>query len=170
MSNGLTKKKKRPFIIHYCGTKQECTCEKCKKEEEDSGGLFPTHTHGLNKVDKPEMLIDPLAFAKYNATLINDVYDYLTSSKRKDLITDIITGKTVEVKLSELDETSFLTMNSYEGKKDLTICIRVVYSDFEAVKEAYGEGIPPDLPFLQLYVLGDDFALEDDYYRGGVTW
>ena len=170
MSNGLTRKKKIPFIIHYCGTKQECMCEKCRKEEEDSGGLFPTHTHGLNKLDKPEMLIDPLAFGKYNANIINDVYDYLTSPKRETLITDIITGKTVEVKLSELDETSFLTKNAYEGEKDLTICIRVVYSDFEAVKEAYGEGLPPDLPFLQLYVLGDDFALEDEYYEGGVTW
>ena len=175
MSNGLTKKKKRPFIIHYCGTKQECTCEKCKKEEEDSGGLFPTHTHGLNKIDQPEMLIDPIAFTKYNANIINDVYDYLNAPKKKNLIPDIIAGKTIEVKLSELDETSFLTLNLYEGKnsyekKNLTICIRVVYSDFEAVKEAYGYGIPLDLPFLQLYVLGDDFALEDEYYRGGVTW
>ena len=170
MSNDLTKKKKRPFIIHYCGTKQECTCEKCKKEEKDSGGLFPTHTHGLNEIGQPEIFVDPLAFAKHNASLINDVYDYLNEPGKEELIPNILAGETLKVKLSELDKASFLTANLYEGHKDLTICVRVVFPNFEAVKLAYGEDIPTRLPFFQLYVLGDDFALDNDYYKGGVTW
>lgn len=156
-------KKKRPFIVHYCGTKQECTCEECKKEEEESGGLFPTHTHGLDKLHQPEIFIDPLAFDKYNATLINNVYDYLI---KKDLIQNIIDGEIIKISIHRLDKKHILIPRI---KKDLVICMRIVYSDFEAVKLAYGEGVAPGVPFIQLYVLGDDFALTNEYYYGGVT-
>lgn len=98
------------------------------------------------------------------------MYDYLLSPGKENLIQDILEGKVAKVRLSELDEGSFLTLSKYEGDKNLTICIRTVYSDFEAVKLAYGEDVPIEIPFLQLYVLGDDFALENEYYYGGVTW
>ena len=165
---GLFRTKKLPFIIHYCGTKQECTCKDCAgKNDKDDGGLFPTHTHGLDKLGYPEIFIDPLAFAKYNATIIRGVYEYLSKSGKEDLIQDLVNGKTIEAKLSKLDK-NFLFM--VPACKDLTICMRIVYSDFEAVKLAYGDEVPAKIPFIQLYVLGDDFALDDEYYRGGVTW
>ena len=167
MSNGLTKKKKRPFIVHYCGTKQECTCKDCKKGDKDSGGLFPTHTHGLDKLGQPEIFIDPLAFNKYNAILINNVYEYLTKPSENKLIQDMIDGKTIEISIHKLDEKHILIPGI---RKDLIICMRVVHSDFEAVKLAYGNNVPTKVPFIQLYVLGDDFALTDEYYYGGVTW
>lgn len=163
----FTPKKERPFFVHYCGIKQECTCKDCKKEDKETGGLFPTHTHGLDKLGKPEIFIDPLAFDKYNATLINNVYDYLTEPDNKNLIQNMINGDTIEVSIHKLDKERILIPGI---RKDLTICMRVVYSDFEAVKEAYGENVPVEIPFIQLYVLGDDFALTDEYYYGGVTW
>lgn len=159
--------KKRPFIVHHCVTKQECTCKNCKKGEKDSGGLFPTHTHGLDKLGKPEIFIDPLAFDKYNATLINNVYDYLTEPGNENLIQDLLNGDTIETSIHKLDKERILIPGI---RKDLIICMRIVYSDFEAVKEVYGKGIPIKIPFIQIYVLGDDFALTDEYYYGGVTW
>jgi len=49
--------------------------------------------------------------------------------------------------------------------------LRRVYPDFEGIKLAYShDKIIPDGWFIQIYVEGDDFALTDDYYRGGITW
>ena len=74
---------KLPYIVHYCVSKQKCSCKDCQSEEnEDDGGLFPTHTHGLDKLNYPEIFIDPLAFNKYNATVINGVYRYLFESDK----------------------------------------------------------------------------------------
>lgn len=172
----LFKTKKLPFIVHYCGTKQECTCKGCtNKNDQDGGGLFPTHTHGLDKLGYPEIFIDPLAFGKYNATIINNVYKsiinnvykYLSGSSKKDLMQDLLDRKVLEVEINKLDK-DFLFM---AGKcKDLIICIRIVYSDFEAVKLAYGNKVPIETPFIQLYVLGDDYVLNNEYYYNGVTW
>lgn len=164
----LFKTEKLPFIVHYCGTKQECTCKDCiNKNDKDTSGLFPTHTHGLDKLNHPEIFIDPLAFNKYNADLINNVYKYLSGPDQKGLIQDLLDGKIIEVKLSKLEEEFLFMADKCE---DLTICMRIVYSDFEAVKLAYGDKVPIEMPFIQLYVLGDDFALDDEYYRNGVTW
>ena len=79
----------------------------------------------------------------------------------------LVNGKIINAKLSKLDR-NFLFM--VPACKDLTICMRIVYSDFEAVRLAYGDEVQAKIPFIQLYVLGDDFALDDEYYRGGVTW
>lgn len=36
---------------------------------------------------------------------------------------------------------------------------------------AYFPGeIKPNMLFIQMYTDGDNFALTDDYYRGGVRW
>ena len=166
----FTPAKKRPFIIHYCGSEQECTCKDCTSKtnkNKTDNGLFPTHTHGLDKLNQPEIFIDPLAFDKYNATLINNVYDYLIKPGKKDLIQSLLDGKIIKVGIHQLNKNSILIPGI---AKDLIICMRVVYSDFEAVKLAYGEEVPIKIPFIQLYVLGDDFALSNEYYRGGVTW
>lgn len=48
------------------------------------------------------------------------------------------------------------------------------YPEFEMVKQAYcidgPDDIDPNMWFVQIYVEGDDFALTDDYYKGGIKW
>ena len=143
--------KELPFIIHGCSHDYES---------------FPTHTHGLTAIGLPELLIDPLAFGKeWNAFLINDSYFYLTHPEKTDLIPLILGGETVTVKLR--------TLSPFIPADDLTICFREVTPQFEAVKLAYdGVNINElnEMQFIQIYVEGDDFALDDGYYIGGVTW
>ena len=143
--------KELPFIIHGCVHDYES---------------FPTHTHGLTAIGLPEILIDPLAFGyEWNGCLINDSYFYLTHPEKTDLIPLILGGETVVVKLK--------TLNPFFPAEDLNICFRTVTHEFEAVNQAY-EGVAlnelAEMRFIQIYVEGDDFALDDDYYRGGVTW
>jgi hypothetical protein len=42
------------------------------------------------------------------------------------------------------------------------------------VKQAYviesAEDVDPAMRFIQIYVEGDDFALTDEYYKGGIKW
>ena len=140
-----------PFVIHACAHDYKS---------------FPTHTHGLTAIGLPEFLIDPLAFGnEWNGCLINDSYLYLTHPEKTDLIPLILSGETVTVKLK--------TLNPFIPADDLTICFRMVTHQFEAVKSAY-DGVDihelTEMQFIQIYVEGDDYALDDDYYKDGVTW
>ena len=168
----MKKDKKRnrmpPFIVHWCSN---TACENCaKKYGPENHSLFPTHTHGMCDTGKPEFFIDPLAFGKANVNLINDVYWYLMKSSNKNLLPRILDGEIITLKMSDLDDTASFTPSTYEGDKNLALCLRVVYSDFQAIKEAYGEDVPIEVPFVQIWVDGDGFALEDEYYLDGVTW
>jgi hypothetical protein len=73
----------------------------------------------------------------------------------------ILNGKTVKVTGKKL---------SPKHRRDdrHKYCFREVTSEFEAIKEAYPNGFESGTRFIQIYVEGDDFALTDDYYRGGV--
>ncbi len=72
-------------------------------------------------------------------------------------------GETATVNSKELDPAR-------SGEHN--ICFRRVGIDFEAVKQAYEgldlEKIADVISFIQIYVEGDNFALDDDYYKGGV--
>jgi hypothetical protein len=72
-------------------------------------------------------------------------------------------GETATVNSKELDPAR-------SGEHN--ICFRMVGIDFEAVKQAYEgldlEKIADVISFIQIYVEGDNFALDDDYYKGGV--
>jgi hypothetical protein len=114
----------------------------------------------------PEFIVDPLAFGPQgNAQLINDSYLYLYRPENTDALDLIMKGETVTINSKELDPAR-------SGEHN--ICFRRVGVDFEAVKQAY-DGldlgkIADVISFIQIYVEGDDFALDDDYYKDGVTW
>ncbi len=146
------KSDKYPFIVHI-DTLQGNTA-------------FPTHTHGLNDKGKPEFMIDPACYGPDgNGSRINEAYDYFKRPRRKKLLNRIMKGQTIEIPIDKL-------CKGWNGTS-YPICFRMVPNTFEAVKQAYGpEGaeVDPDLVVVQIYVKGDDFALTDEYYKGGVTW
>ena len=138
-----------PYIIHACPP---------------TVGAYPTHTHGLTEIVMPEFIVDPLAFGPQgNAQLINDSYLYLYRPENADVLDQIMKGETATVNSKELDPAR-------SGEHN--ICFRKVGIDFEAVKQAYEgldlEKIAGVINFIQIYVEGDNFALDDDYYKGGV--
>lgn len=141
-----------PYIIHACPA---------------TAGAFPTHTHGLTAIGLPEFIIDPLAFGpEGNAGVINDAYHYLTHPQRTELIPLILAGNTITVQVQGLNPLCYVGCAFH-------ICFRAVSHEFEAVKQAYA-GVDLEelaaMNFIQIYVKGDDFALDDSYYEGGVSW
>jgi hypothetical protein len=121
---------------------------------------FPTHTHGLTEIGMPEFIMDPTAFGgKGNAGLINAAYRYF-----KNNINDlraVLNGKILKYPID-------IIAIGWRGAPVYTICFRRVPNTFEAVKEAYPIGLEPDMRFIQIWIDGDDYALTDEYYRGGV--
>jgi hypothetical protein len=141
-----------PFIIH--GVPAHC------REPH-----YPTHTHGLNDIELPEFIFDPLAFgAKGNAQRINAAFRFFMKPENDHLLQSILAGQVVKLTAVDLDPR-------FKGDP-YTYCFREVSAEFEAVKQAYGSAIAsvyPEMKFIQIWVDGDDFALEDSYYEGGVT-
>jgi hypothetical protein len=140
-----------PYIIHACPPTVDA---------------YPTHTHGLTEIGMPEFIVDPLAFGpEGNAGLINDAYRYLSLPENAEILDSIMTGETITINSKTLNPSSDGSYN---------FCFRRVGIDFEAVKQAYAGldlgKIEDVISFIQIYVEGDDFALDDDYYKGGVAW
>ena len=126
---------------------------------------FPTHTHGLTEIGLPEFILDPAAFGpQVNCVKINDSYDYFNKPDNEDKLKAILDGKTIKLSGKQLrPKNSGIDPNVY--------CYRLVSLDFEAVKLAYGPGVKdvmPGMKVIQIYIEGDDFALTDEYYIGGV--
>ena len=143
---------KYPFIVEAC----------------EDIPAFPTHTHGLTEIGWPEFFIDSFAFGQQgNARRINHAYEYFKRPDNIDALRSILAGKTVKVTGKDL--------GLQEDPRDLHVyCFREAPYTFEAVKLAYPTEEGVDLSqlgmrFVQIYVEGDeDFALNDDYYKGGV--
>lgn len=148
--------KKYPFTIHV--------------PEDDIKG-FPTHTHGITELGLglPEFIMDPLAFGQVgNGQRINAVYDYLLEPGNEKLIEELKIGKNLKIPSEHL---------FHDTKEEFTYCVRKVPPTFEAVKQAYVleskkdiQNLSTEMWFAQIYVQGDDFALTDEYYKGGVKW
>lgn len=140
-----------PFIIHADPLKESTA--------------YPTHTHGLADVGMPEFLMDPLAFGgDGNAGRINAAYDFFRKKENEDKFKAILNGEVVKVAGRQLCPKP-------NNTDPYVYCFREVTPEFEAVKEAYGAGIAdyfPRMQFVQIWVDGDDYALTDEYYRGGV--
>ena len=148
------RRKKRPYIIHGC----------------KGMPAFPTHTHGLADVGMPEFLIDPLAFGpEGNGQRINAVYDFLVIPRNKYKLEAIKSGQILKLTMHDMHPKKI-----EKGSEPYVYCLRRVTPDFEAVKQAYcivqPEDIDPNAWYVQIYVEGDNFALTDEYYRGGVRW
>ena len=128
---------------------------------------YPTHTHGLTGIGMPEFLMDPCAFGpKGNAGVINRAYDYFSNPDNQDKLKAILSGRTVKLTGKDLRPES-------DGSDSNIYCFREVPPTFEAVNQAYlideGEDVS-GMKFVQIYIEGDNFALMDEYYRGGVKW
>jgi len=128
--------------------------------------MYPTHTHGLTEIGMPEFLMDPLSFGGVgNGGRINYSFDFFMKPDNDHLLKKIMNGEIVKLPAAVLNQ-------NLEGEP-YTYCYREVSPEFEAVKQAYGYDIArcrPEMRFIQIWVDGDDYALTDDYYRGGVTW
>ena len=140
-----------PFIIHASA----------------SMPAFPTHTHGLTELGLPEFLIDHLCMGiNGNGGFINASYKYFSKPKNAVKLDAIKSGETVKLTPEDLKPDII--------PSELVYCFRRVYPDFQMVKEAYDLNDPNQVGlttwFVQIYVAGDDFALTDDYYRGGIKF
>lgn len=154
-ATGKTKKPKmsakHPFIIHGCKDMP----------------AFPTHTHGLTELGLPEFLIDHLCMGiNGNGGFINASYKYFNKPENAVKLDAIKSGKTVKLTPEDLKPDII--------PSELVYCFRRVYPDFQMVKEAYDLNDPNQVGattwFVQIYVEGDDYALKDDYYKGGIKW
>ena len=133
----------------------------------DEDPPYPTHTHGLYNIGMPEFLMDPVAFGgKGNGQRINSAYSFFKVQKNAVKLLAILNGQTIKLTGPQLDPIYM--------QNDLYVyCFREVTVKFEAVKLAYGSGVAQAMTgirFIQIYVEGDYFALQDWYYMGGVKW
>ena len=138
-----------PYIIHGCILSESKP--------------FPTHTHGLNAINWPEFIIDPFCFGpKINGFVINKTYDYFnTPSNRPELESIINDGIILKLNFDMFFDTSDPTKS---------FCYRLVENSFSAVHLSYGTESNfsyEDGKVVQLWVDGDDFALDDEYYLIG---
>jgi hypothetical protein len=128
---------------------------------------YPTHTHGLYDIGKPEFLMYPVAFGgKGNGQRINSAYKFFKKQKNAVKLKAILNGKTIKLTGPQL-------YPKYMKNDPYVYCFREVPPEFEAVKLAYPGDVASECPgirFIQIWVDGDYFALMDDYYRGGVEW
>jgi hypothetical protein len=140
-----------PYIIHGC-------------HHTGPDFPYPTHTHGLTEIGMPEFIFDPLAFgADGNASRINKAFEFFMRPENDHLFRSILSGQIVKLTSGELHPPAAAEPYVYS--------FREVAPDFQAVIEAYGPGISefvPPMRFIQIWVDGDDHALTDEYYRGGV--
>jgi len=128
---------------------------------------FPTHTHGLTEIGLPEFLMDPFCLgARGNGDRIISSYKYFTKPENADKLEAIKNGETIKLSLTDLKPDAKPEPHVY--------CYRRVYPEFEMVKLAYCIEDPKEVDskmwFVQIYIEGDDYALTDDYYKGGVNW
>lgn len=143
---------KYPFFIHCC-------------PHTGPDFPYPTHTHGLSEIGMPEFLFDPLAFgADGNAGRINKAFEFFIRPENDRLFQSILSGQIVMLSSGELHPPA--------ASEPYVYCFREVTPGFQAVIEAYGSKIgelAPPMRFIQIWVDGDDYALTDEYYLGGVT-
>jgi hypothetical protein len=120
---------------------------------------FPTHTHGLTEVGWPEFIMDPFSLGgEGNGKLINNAYCYFKNNMNK--LRAVLNGETLKYPVN-------IIAPGWQDEPIYTLCFRTVPATFEGVKLAYPFNIEPGMRFIQIWIDGDDFALTDEYYRGG---
>jgi hypothetical protein len=133
----------------------------------DDGAPFSTYTQGLAHSGMPEFIINCQAFGgKGNAVILHLSYDYFIDTKNSRKLDAILNGKIIKLTGKQLSP-KHLKNSPY------VYCFREVSPFFEGIQQAYGRGIEELVKkfgwrFIQIWVDGDDFALTDEYYRGGV--
>jgi len=117
----------------------------------DPSNLYPTHTHGLARVDLPEMFINGSCFGNMgNARVINSLVRYLYLNEEE--WDKCVNGEDMEIQL-------------VPKEPDFILCIRKVERNFAGVTTAYyHDDLKCKTGFRQIYVKGDDHVLTDDFF------
>ena len=127
-----------PFMIHGDTAKNQRFC-------------YPTHTHGLSELDLPEIFINASCFGPIdNARLINEIAAAL-------LINTVAKESFFHIEKLEME-------TGLHEKDDMVIGLRKVSNDFSGVKAAYNDDTPSKFGYAQLYFVGDDHVLLDEYF------
>lgn len=118
----------------------------------DPQNIYPTHTHGLHKINLPEVFINSSAFGPNdNANAINEIVIYLILNPEE--YCKVFKGEYIEIQLFNPKES------------DLIFCLRRVNPYFSGVKLAYPEIYDePIKGFRQLYIKGDIHVLKHEYF------
>ena len=128
---------------------------------------FPSHTHGLAAIGLPEFLMDLLAFGpEGNAGRINASYFFFNKPENAPLLDNVLNGEIVKLTMKDLDPTG-------KDARPYVYCYRLVDPTFEAVKQAYltdDEPLPTEMKVIQIWVEGDNYAITDAYYAGGIKF
>ncbi len=128
---------------------------------------YPTHTHGLHEMAWPELIFDPQAFGPNgNGNRINLSYRHFAKPENEHLLNEILNGRIVKLTMKDLDP-------DHPDFEPYVYCYRLVGADFEAVKQAYLTDdipLPAGMQIVQIWVEGDDFAITDQYYIGGIKF
>jgi hypothetical protein len=123
---------------------------------------YPTHTHGLTEIGWPEFLMDPLSLGgEGNGAMINNAYFYFIN--KMDELRAILNWQTLKYPVNVISPR-------WQNAPIYTVCFRRVTVTFEAVKLGCPHCTLTGMKFIQIWIDGDDYALTDEYYRGGVTW
>lgn len=128
-----------PFMIHGDNGKIQRFC-------------YPTHTHGLCDLELPEIFINASCFGPIdNAKMINEI------------AASLIINTEVRNLFMNFERLELIT-GWFPEDQEMVIGLRKVSVDFLGVKAAYNEDTPSKFGYAQLYVVGDDHVLVDEYY------
>jgi hypothetical protein len=132
---------------------------------EEGKAPYPSYTQGLARnCGMPEFIINYQAFgADVNAAILHFAYDYFVDPKNSGKLNAILNGKIIKLTGKQLSP-------AHMSNSPLVFCFREVSPFFEGIQQAYGKKIEDVAKkfgwrFIQIWVDGDDFALEDEYYR-----
>jgi hypothetical protein len=117
---------------------------------------FPTHTHGLNTLDLPEIFINASCFGPIqNANAINVA---VATVANDDALIEKVRNKE-EILIMELEAMS------PEGEKEsLELMLRPVSNTHLGVLSAYSEEDAKEGAFAQLYIKTDIDVLDEGYF------
>lgn len=118
---------------------------------------FPTHSHGLESVDMPELLINAVAYGSFgNAKIINLIFGYFWLNPH--ILEELKEKKEIEV------DRDYAIANT----KGASLMVRMVPNNFGGVITAYhGKDLNCTTGFAQIYVRGDLHVLRDSHYFPG---
>jgi hypothetical protein len=157
MNTSSLKKNVYPFQVTCCVPTVE------------GGAPYPSYTQGLADIGMPEFIINYQAFgAEGNAAILHMAYDYFVNPKNLGKLDAILNGKIIKFTGKQLSP-KHLKNSPYVYR------FREVSPFFEGIQRAYGRGIEElaeknGWRFIQIWVDGDDFALTDEYYKGGLEF
>ncbi|PKN33224.1 MAG: hypothetical protein CVU61_14505 [Deltaproteobacteria bacterium HGW-Deltaproteobacteria-19] len=129
--------------------------------------MRPNSTTGLTNIGLPELLMDCMAFGSQgNSTRIELCSHFFCERRNVEKLDDIRNGKTILLTMNDINQD--IRDMSYQ------LGFRRISPDSEMAKKAYGENAAilsnPNAWFVQIYLVGDDHSMTEEYYREGIEW